>query len=169
MKVIALVVISVVCSMAHSGNASEPLTFAAPNGQSSNADRLRLDPPPNSHRPSLGSGNPLWSMPLKTLSFTRERPIFSATRRPIPPTLATAVKPSPQTVQSRPLLTLIGAISGESDGIAIFLEDMTRAVIRLKVGENYSGWTLRLIKGREATMQHNQTFATMILPGPPSK
>ena len=33
----------------------------------------------------LPGGNPLWSIPLSALSATRERPIFSASRRPPQP------------------------------------------------------------------------------------
>src|SRR4051794_9583272 len=31
------------------------------------------------------SGNPLWAIPLKSLSFTRERPLFTPSRRPPAP------------------------------------------------------------------------------------
>src|SRR5262249_52823969 len=31
------------------------------------------------------TGNPLWALPLKQLSMTRERPVFSPSRRPPPP------------------------------------------------------------------------------------
>src|SRR6516165_2807674 len=37
------------------------------------------------------SGNPLWAVPLRSLSVTSERPIFSPSRRPpIPPVVAVA-------------------------------------------------------------------------------
>lgn len=37
------------------------------------------------------TGNPLWAVPLKSLSVTRERPLFSPSRRaPAPPVLAAA-------------------------------------------------------------------------------
>jgi hypothetical protein len=43
-------------------------------------------------RPPPG-GNPLWALPLKQLSITRERPIFSPSRRPPPPATPTYVAP----------------------------------------------------------------------------
>jgi hypothetical protein len=39
------------------------------------------------------SSNPLWEIPLSSLSVTRERPIFSPTRRPPPPAAAAVPKP----------------------------------------------------------------------------
>ena len=48
-------------------------------------DREASKPPP--------SGNPLWSVPLSVLTATRERPVFSASRRPMPPAVAAAALP----------------------------------------------------------------------------
>lgn len=44
--------------------------------------------------------NPLWAIPLKQLSNTRERPIFSPSRRP--PAPAVAGPPPPAAVRSPP-------------------------------------------------------------------
>ena len=54
---------------------------------SSEADAQRASPraPPAAARERPApSGNPLWTLPLKQLSITRERPIFSPSRRPPP-------------------------------------------------------------------------------------
>ena len=45
-------------------------------------------------RPQPGQGNPLWTIPLESLRETRDRPLFSATRRPPPPVVAEAPKAS---------------------------------------------------------------------------
>jgi hypothetical protein len=77
--------------------------------------------------------------------------------------------PSAATRPGRPLLALVGAIAGESDGIAILLDERSKRIVRLKTGESHSGWTLRLVKAREALLQRDRDTAVLALPGPPAK
>ena len=72
------------------------------------------------------SANPLWAVPLSQLPDTRERPIFSPSRRP-PPLAAAAnavpVKPPPpKTVLRPPQLSLVGTIAGQDESFGIFLD-----------------------------------------------
>ena len=39
-------------------------------------------------------------------------------------------------------------------------------VIRLRTGQDHSGWVLRSVKGREATLQKDQQTTTLTLPVP---
>src|ERR1700756_873862 len=56
------------------------------------ADRPAV-PVAREHGPS---GNPLWGIPLRVLTATRERPLFSPSRRPpAPPAVAAPVVPRP--------------------------------------------------------------------------
>jgi len=131
-------------------------------------------PPPTS--PAVKSepiGNPLWAVPFSTLSTIRERPIFSPSRRaPIPIVASPVVEPpksappAPAAEPERPQLTLVGAIASESDGFAIFLDNTNKTVVRLRTGENYSGWVLHSVKGREATLQRDADIAVFELPAP---
>jgi general secretion pathway protein N len=118
-------------------------------------------------------GNPLWAIPLRSLNQTRERPIFSPSRRPPPPAVAgpppveTAAPPPPPAGPDRPRLSLVGAVAGESEGIAIFLDQATNDIVRLRTGETHpSGWTLRSVKGREATLQKERESVILALPAP---
>ena len=137
----------------------------APDVNPRNEQRTALTP--TAHSPA---GNPLWGIPLKVLSATRERPIFSPSRRPppkIPDPLAisasaTAKPPEPQ----RPLLMLVGTVIGEREAIAVFLDETTKNPIRLKTGDGHQGWVLRSVHGREATFQKDQQTATLSLPPP---
>jgi general secretion pathway protein N len=102
-------------------------------------------------------GNPLWGIPLKSLSVTRERPLFTPSRRPPAPSVALAeparpVLAPPPAVAETPRLALIGLIVSGRDGIAIFVDQTTREVVRLRTNEGHSGWILRSIQGREATL-----------------
>jgi hypothetical protein len=118
------------------------------------------------------SANPLWAIPLTTLSTTRERPIFSASRRPPPPAVAQAAvaKPPPAAPKpprvERPQLSLVGTIAGSDQSFGIFVDQATKAVLRLKIGEDYQGWRLSAVQGRETTLMRDQQTIMLSLPQP---
>ena len=119
------------------------------------------------------SANPLWAIPLATLSSTRERPIFSPSRRPPPPPVAAVPvaqppppPPKPARVE-RPQLSLVGTIVADDDqSFGIFLDQTTRASLRLKIGEDHLGWKLRSVHGREATFERDQQITILSIPQP---
>jgi general secretion pathway protein N len=119
------------------------------------------------------SANPLWGIPLSALSGTRDRPIFSSSRRPpalavapaAAPKLLAAAPPKPREPE-RPPLSLVGTIAGGDEGFGIFLDQSTRSALRLRIGEDYQGWKLRSVQGREATVEKDQQAVTLALPQP---
>jgi len=138
-----------------------------------------IDPVQEPGRPQTPSraarelrGNPLWAIPLKSLTATRERPIFLPSRRPIaPPAVAgpppaPAAAPPPPAAPEQPRLALVGAVVGESEGIAVFVDQNTQSVVRLRTGENHAGWILRSVRGREATLEKGQQTVQLALPAP---
>jgi hypothetical protein len=126
--------------------------------------------PPVAAIPHAASANPLWAIPLATLSNTRERPIFSSSRRPPPPAAVSALAdapPAPKPVRvERPQLSLVGTIIGDDQSFGIFVDRSSKAALRLKLGEDYQGWTLRSVQGREATLARDQQIAVVSLPPP---
>lgn len=117
------------------------------------------------------SGNPLWSVPLSALTATRDRPLFTPSRRPPAPAVANVpmARPAapaapPPAVQDRLALVLVGTIAGNSDGIAILMEPDTKAIVRLRVGEAHSGWILRSVQSREASLENAGRTETIALP-----
>ena len=117
------------------------------------------------------SANPLWEMPLKQFSVTRERPIFLPSRRPPAPaastvTVAKVVAPPKPKEPEQPQLSLVGTISGDDTRFGIFVDQATKNVLRLKVGEDFQGWQLRSIQAREASFQKNQLTFIVSLPQP---
>jgi general secretion pathway protein N len=125
--------------------------------------------PTDGDGPGLRS-NPLWAIPLSSLSATRERPLFSSSRRP-PPVIAMAppaprvVPPPPKAEEpDHPPLTVVGTVSSEAGGIGVFLDQTTNNIIRLKVGQDHMGWILRSIQGREASFEKDQRTTTLSLP-----
>lgn len=115
------------------------------------------------------AGNLLWGIPLRSLQATRERPLFSPSRRP--PLQAISGAPTPQPAKAlvmpqpdEPELNLLGVIVGTDDGYAVFLDKATHAVIRLKTGEDEGGWVLRSVAEREAVLEKNHRTAVVRLP-----
>jgi general secretion pathway protein N len=61
---------------------------------------------------------------------------------------------------------LLGTIASDDEGFGIFLDQSTKAVLRLKVDEDYQGWKLRSVQGREVTLEKDQQLVTLALPQP---
>ena len=109
----------------------------------------------------------LWTTPLTTLTATSERPIFNPARR-ASPVLTTGTVSSQPT--RPPPLALVGAIAAEKDSVAIFQNTLTKQIVRLRIGENYAGWVLRSVVGREATLLNGQQAITpAVLPQPATR
>jgi len=121
----------------------------------------------------LPSGNPLWSVPLSVLTATQERPIFSASRRPpqravvaLPVDQVNAVVPQKAAEPERPPVALIGAVVGDSDAIAIFLDRTNQKIVRLRQGETHAGWLLSSVMPREVTLEKADRAEVLVLKGP---
>jgi general secretion pathway protein N len=119
------------------------------------------------------SGNPMWAIPLDTLSDTRDRPIFAPSRRPPPSPVVEApfVPPPPPRVETKPppeplMLSLVGTIVGDSQGVALFTEKGSQEVVRLRTGEAHQGWVLRSVQGRNAMLEKGDRQETVTLPVP---
>ena len=72
-------------------------------------------------------GNPLWGIPVDLLSATRERPLFSASRRPPAPPpppmpVAEAPPPPPPAAPETPPFTLIGTAVGQPQDVALIID-----------------------------------------------
>ena len=115
------------------------------------------------------SGNPLWSIPLSVLTATPERPIFSASRRPpqravvAPPVDPVAPPPQKAAEPERPPLTLIGAVVGDSDAIAVFLDRTNQKIVRLRQGDAHAGWVLSSVLRREVTLKKADRSEVLVL------
>lgn len=117
----------------------------------------------------IPSGNPLWSVPLSALPVTQERPIFTASRRPpqravvAPGALASAPPPEKPAEPERLTLTLIGAVVGDTDAIAVFLDRANQKVVRLRQGDTHAGWVLSAVQGREVMLTKADRSETLVM------
>jgi general secretion pathway protein N len=109
-------------------------------------------------------------VPLSKLSMTRDRPIFSPSRRPPPPAalpvIARQVAPAKPAEPEQPPLILVGTVAGGDSGIAVFVEQSTENTIRLRVNESHQGWILRSIQGREVTLLKERNASVLALAPP---
>lgn len=117
----------------------------------------------------LISANPLWEIPLSTLTATRERPLFSPSRRPPKPFVANAPAiPQPQApppaIAEHSDLILIGTVTGDGRGVAVFIDKETRGTVRLRAGEGHKGWILRSVEAKSVTLHKNNATERLALP-----
>jgi hypothetical protein len=59
-----------------------------------------------------------------------------------------------------------GITRGVTNFGAVFINNATREIVRLKTGEGHSGWILRSVKGREAVLEKNRRTVVLELPPP---
>jgi general secretion pathway protein N len=114
----------------------------------------------------LERGNPLWGISIESLHVTRERPLFSPSRRP-PMPVVNAPPVKPVEVAARPPETtfnLLGIVSGTGEGYAVFINNTTHGIVRLKTGEGEDGWVLRSVNGREAVLEKDHRTQVIELP-----
>jgi hypothetical protein len=118
-------------------------------------------------RQSMSPGNPLWGVPLRVLTQSRDRPLFSPSRRPPPVAVIAApivAAPPPPAAPDHPLLTLVGTVVGGRNSIAIFIDQASKSVIRLRIGQNHDGWVLRSVHERDTVFDDRSREATLALP-----
>jgi hypothetical protein len=169
----AIVCALVACALdTRAANSPSPLDQPPNNVLPTPVEIAPSAPAEQAPRAAEPSGNPLWAVPLSALSATRDRPLFTPSRRAPAPVVAGPVAaappppPPPPSEPERPQLTLVGAIVGSNEGIAVFLDQTNNNVIRLRTGQDHLGWVLRSVKGREATLEKNQQSTTLELPAP---
>ncbi len=127
--------------------------------------------PSSNRNEATQAGNPLGNIPLSALTATRDRPLFSLSRRPA----ALAIQANAQPAQApaaaappeRPALKLIGTILSPTTSVVLLRDSATQAVTRLGVGEATSGgWRVTTVSLRSVTVGKGGQFAILGLPEP---
>lgn len=114
-----------------------------------------------------GLSNPLWSTPLDAIAATRERPIFTQSRRPpplaeAPPMAEAAAAPG----LGAPPFSLVGTLVGDGEKVALVLDAGSQKVLRLPVGGSASGWSVADVAPRSITLTRGPERVTLELPKP---
>jgi hypothetical protein len=118
--------------------------------------------------PTGGGGavtaNPLWNQPLEGLSATRERPLFSPTRRPpAPPPPAIVVRAEPAPPRAPPSVTLLGVVTDEDGARAVLRAGRPEKTMRVRVGDDVGGWKVSQIEARQVVLSSEDRTATFTL------
>ena len=128
--------------------------------------------PSSNRNEATQAGNPLSKIPLSALTVTRERPLFSVSRRPPALAIQTIAQPvqdpapAPPAPPERPALKLIGTILSPATSVALLRDPATQAVTRLRVGEATSGWRVKTVSLRSVVVEKGEQSAILGLPEP---
>jgi hypothetical protein len=139
------------------------------------ANRVRaqsaLDAPGAIALPPL-VGNPIAKVPLDRLSATRDRPLFSPSRRPTvpaqpppPPGPRIEHAPRPSPVQS-PSVALYGIVVGAQGPRAIIGMGPTDPIVGVRPGDDVNGWRVTAITQRSLVLSRADLSATFMLFSP---
>jgi general secretion pathway protein N len=93
--------------------------------------------------------NPLAVQSLEGLAATRERPLFSAQRRPPAPPRFVAAPPPPPAPPPQPPQVAVYGIVAESNGARAMVRANGDKIIGVRVGDDIAGWKVTKIERRQ--------------------
>jgi general secretion pathway protein N len=124
-------------------------------------------PPPLAAEGREGSAalpTPLAAQPLDRLSATRERPLFSPTRRPQPPSPVVAAAPAaPPPPAPPPNVALFGIVMDGEEARAVVRAGPAEKIMRVGIGDDIGGWKVAQIEGRRLVLSLNGRIATFMM------
>lgn len=107
---------------------------------------------------------PLASQPLESLSATRERPLFSPTRRPPPPPPVNVQGPPPPPPPPPPPdVALFGIVMDGENARAIIRASPSDKVTRVGIGDDVGGWKVAQIDARKLVLMLDGRLATFVM------
>jgi hypothetical protein len=105
--------------------------------------------------------SPLAAQPLDQLSATRDRPLFSPTRRPPTPppfVIAAPLPPAPP-----PVVTLLGVVMDGEEARAIIRAGPAASVMRVRIGDDVDGWKVGQIESQRLVLLLDDRTATFTI------
>jgi hypothetical protein len=137
---------------------TQPQTQAQPQPQP------QTQPPPQvpaqaPATPTAGLASPLAVHSLDRLSATRERPLFSPSRRAPAPPAPPPPRPPPPPPEP-PNVTLVGIVMDAEEARAIVQSGPTNEVRRVRVGDEIGGWKVAQIESRRLVLKLDSRLAT---------
>jgi general secretion pathway protein N len=112
--------------------------------------------------PAAAAVSPLAARPLDRFSVTRDRPLFSPTRRPpAPPPAAAAAAPAPPAPP--PDVVLLGVVVEGEDAHAVVRTGAGTKIRRVRLGDEIGGWKVGQIEARKLVLLLNGRTATFAM------
>ncbi len=127
---------------------------------------LSIRPPPHAGEGREGGvlPSPLAAQPLDRLSATRERPLFSPTRRPPPPPPPVVIAPEPPPPPPPPPdVALFGIVMDGDEAHAVVRAGAAGKIMRVRVGDDIGGWKVAQIEGRRLVLSRDDRIATFMM------
>jgi hypothetical protein len=135
---------------------TQPQTQAQPQPQTQPRPQGQAQAPAT---PTAGLASPLAVHSLDRLSATRERPLFSPSRRaPAPPPPPPPRPPPPP--PEPPNVTLVGIVMDAGEARAIVQSGPTNEVRRVRIGDEIGGWKVAQIESRRLVLKLDSRLAT---------
>jgi len=106
--------------------------------------------------------SPLAAQPLDRLSATRERPLFSPTRR-LPPTPVVSAPQPPPPPPPPPDVALFGIVMESDEAHAVVRTGADGKIMRVRVGDDIGGWKVAQIEGRRLVLSRDDRIATFMM------
>ncbi len=122
----------------------------------------RAQAPMQTPTPAAGLANPVATLSLDRLAATRERPLFSPSRRPPPPSPAPIASPPPPPPPP-PNLTLFGVVMDDEDARAVVQTGPANKIRRVRIGDDIDGWTVSQIEQRRLVLSLDSRLATFTM------
>jgi hypothetical protein len=121
------------------------------------------DPAPRTEAHSDGAppATPLAAQPLQRMSNTRDRPLFSPTRRPPAPPPVVAVAPPPP--PPPPDVALLGVVMDGEDARAVVRTGPAAKILRVGIGDDIGGWKVGQIEARQLVLLLDGRTATFTM------
>jgi hypothetical protein len=117
--------------------------------------------PREEHRDVAPPVSPLAAQPLDRISNTRDRPLFSPTRRPPAPPPVVAVAPPPP--PPPPDVALLGVVMDGEEARAVVRTGPAAKILRVGIGDDIGGWKVGQIEGRQLVLLLDGRTATFTM------
>lgn len=104
-------------------------------------------------KPPVVLDNPVAALSLDQLSATRERPLFSPSRRALRPPIVSNLRPSGLRAPSLPpKIELHGTVIDADETLAIVYSAADNQTLRLHLGDEIGGWKVAVIDERKLVL-----------------
>jgi hypothetical protein len=121
------------------------------------------DATPPQGRLAAGLDNPLAAHSLDELTATRDRPLFSPSRRPPPPAVVGRAEPRAVVPPPPPDLALFGIVVDAEGASAIVRGTASAKAINVRVGDEIDGWKIAQIDERQVVLSLDERSVTFTM------
>ena len=120
-------------------------------------------PAPAQNTDGATLSNPLAAQSMERLSATLDRPLFSPSRRGVPPPPVNRTAETPTPPPPPPNLVLSGVVMDGASAHVVVLVGAEKRIQRAQIGDEIGGWTVSQIAGRNLVLSRDGRFATFSL------